>query len=272
MALAFHLMHRLIDGRVILGTPALRIDAYRRVVRIGRRFGLLFFHLGTDHIHAVVACAAAEVPRFAQAIESSITLGTRREVGFGRYHAKAVTDQGHLRTLVRYVLTQEQKHGTALDPRHLGSNGPDLVGGRIGGEVERHLFARYLPKMTPDRVQGLLFGEAVQVRLEDMGPAPAGLVGVELEELLRSAAAAALGRSTLGHRGLEKSARRALLEIVGQMELGQTVVPGRLLSSSRHALRRLRMSEIDVDVGRAVRWQIEFFVALAAAQRAARSR
>ncbi len=267
MALAFHFMHRLVDGRVILGTPALRTDAYRRVVRIGRRFGLLFFHLGTDHIHAVVACKAADVPRFAQAVECAITLGTRREVGFGRYHVKPVTDQGHLRTLVAYVLTQEQKHGTSLDPRHYGSNGPDLVGGRIGGEPERDLFARYLPKVSHDRVQELLFGRATRVRLEDMGPAPAGLVGVELEELLRGAAAAALGCSTLGRRGRANSARRVLLEIVGKMELGQTVEPRRLLKSSRHTLRRLRMCEVDVGVGRAVRWQIEFFVALAAAQR-----
>ena len=271
MALAFHFMHRLVDGRVILGTPALRADAYRRVRRIGTRYGLLFFHLGTDHIHAVVACEESDVPRFAQAIECSITRGTRREVGFGRYHAKVVADQGHLQTLVRYVLTQEQRHGTAMDPRHHGSNGPDLIGGRIGGEVQRELFARYLPKVTAEYVQALLFAGTPRVPLEELGPAPGGLVGAALEELLRLAAAAAIGCARLGRRGRARSARRVLLEIVEKMELGETVVPGRLLGSSRHALRRLRLCEIDLDVGRAVRWQIEFFAALATGEATRRS-
>lgn len=266
MALAHHLVLRLVDGRVVLATPEERCDGYHRMLRIGGRFGLLFFHLGTDHIHAVLACPEADVARFAHAIECSITRGTGRAVGFGHYYSKRVTDQGHLRSLAAYVLKQERKHGTTLDPRHLGSNGPDLVGGRLQGGAQRRLVRQMLPRLQPDAIERLLFGDAARVPLEDLSPAPAGLTGPGLERLLRAAAGAAIGRpAAFGSRGPAGAARRALLEIVDKTAVGETVDPARLLECSRSSVSRLRGRPVDVEVGRCVRWQVEFFVALAEA-------
>lgn len=265
MALGWHFVLRLVDGRVILGTPADRSDGYRRMLRIGERFGLLFFHLGVDHVHAVLACDAEQVPRFAQAVEASITLGTRREVGFGHYYVKPVSDQGHLRSLVRYVLGQERKHGTTLDPRHVGSNGPDLAGGRITGEPQRQLMARMLPRVGPETIEAILLDGLERRPLETLGAAPAGLTGEALERLLRDAALAAIGQpSWRGPRPGTGAARRALLEIVDKTELGLTVSPARLLQCRPTSLARLRARPVDLAVGACVRWQVEFYLALAA--------
>lgn len=268
MTLAFHFVLRLVDGRVILGKPRDRADAYRRMLRIGGRYGLLFFHLGVDHIHAVLACPREAVPRFAQAIESSIKQGTGREVGFGRYYVKPVADQGHLRALLAYVLQQEKKHGTALDPRHIGSNGPDLAGGRVTGARQRDLLALMLPRFRADVVERILLDGATRAPLEGLGPAPAGLTGEPLEELLRDAALSAIGETTwTGRRSAGAAARRALLEIVEKSELGTTVSRARLLECQPQSLARIRARPIDVEVGACVRWQIEFFVALATRER-----
>ena len=245
MALAWHFVLRLIDGRVVLPTPTDRADAYRRMLRIGGRFGLLVFHLGVDHIHAVLACSETDVPRFAHAIECSITLGTRREVGFGHYYVKPVSDQGHLRSLVGYVLRQERKHGTALDPRHVGSNGPDLAGGRITGARQRFLLGRMVPRLRPDTIEQLLLDGRPKRRLETLGPAPAGLTGEALERLLREAAISAIGQASwTGRTRGGPDARRALLEVVERSELGATVSVPRLLGCSPQSLARAESQRV----------------------------
>ncbi len=256
--IAFHIMFALLDRRVIFRTPAERAEGVRRLIRIGSKFGLLLFHLGSDHVHVVVCCSPAELPRFAHAIECSWTHLLGDGPGFAHYHAKAVTDQGHLERLVRYVFLQDEHHEQALDPFHLGSNAPELCGGRLDPSGLGARFARLLPRMGPRNIEKMLLGEPLRPPAM-LGPAPAGLTGEALERQLRSAAAAAVGEVDLRRRAAHVAeARAALLRVCEQTDLGRTVDLARLLRCRPKHLPHLRRREVSVEVTRAVRWQVSF--------------
>jgi len=256
--IAFHVMHSLIDRRVIFPTPEARADAYRRAHRLGAEFGLGWFHLGTDHVHVVLFCTPERVHRWANSIESSWKQGCGLPVGFARYHAKPVVDQGHLRTLIRYVFAQEQHHGSTLDLDHLGSTAPDLCGGRLLGALAARTTRLHLPRLRPERIESILLSGGRLRSIKEFGPAPAGLVEEPLERVLRDAAAAALGRATLPRSGnLGAQARRALLELAAG-PLGTTIEPTRLLGVGRSSLFRLRSLPMDPTIFAAVRWQVAF--------------
>ncbi len=264
--IAFHVMFALLDRRVIFRTPAERLEGARRLIGIGSKFGLLFFHLGSDHVHVVVCCSPAEVPRFAHAIECSWTHLLGDGPGFAHYHAKPVTDQGHLVTLVRYVFQQDEHHEQALDPFHLGSNAPELCGGRLDRGGLRARFARVLPSMGPHRIERLLLGEPLRSPAK-LGAAPAGLSGEALERHLRAAAAAAVGAADLtGTARPVADARAALLRLCTETALGRTVELPRLLRCRAKYLPPLGRRVVPPEVARAVGWQVAFRLQKIAAQ------
>ncbi len=257
--IAFHVMHSLRGRRVVFPTLAQRADAYRRAQRIGVDFGLAWFNLGSDHIHSVVLCSRRRAARWANSIESSWKQGVGLEANFAPYHAKAVTDQGHLEKLFDYVIDQSRRHGFTLDPDHLGSTGPDLCGGRLVGAAATRLARQHLPRLRRLQVERLLLGGHRVRTLQELGAAPAGLAGEPLEEVLRSAAAAAIGSVDLpGRTDLGKLARRALLDVATESPLRETVRAGRLLQLSRSAVDRLRRRPVDARALHAVRWQVAF--------------
>lgn len=256
--IAFHIMFALAGRRVIFRTPAERALAYRRLLRIGRNFGLLFFHLGSDHIHVVAACSPSELPRFAHAIECSWKFVVGDGPGFAHYHAKPVNDQGHLETLVRYIFQQDEHHSQQLDPFHVGSNAPDLCGGRLGSEPVSDRFRRYLPSIGRPAIERILVGGRVR-SVDSFGAAPVGRAERDLERLLRGAAASAVGQADLSGKARPLArARVALLRICDQTPLGRTVVEHRLLDCHPKHVAALRRREASPAVERAVRWQIAF--------------
>ena len=262
MTIAWHTMHATRDRRVIFKTPTVRADAAWRVRRIGRKYGLLVFHLGTDHIHTVVTCSAQELPGFAQALEVSLTRGCGLDPGFGRYHAKPINDQGHLETTYSYVLRQELHHGTALDPGHIGSNGPDLVGWRLAGQSERELHRRFAPRLRESDLRRILLAGRPRVPLEVLGGAPHGLHGVALETVVKRGAAQALGLVRFGGQsGAMMRVRRALLEILEPLSLAETIDLSRLFGGARR-IARLRQRRLIPTVAASVRDMLMFQLAL----------
>jgi hypothetical protein len=263
MPIAWQTMHATVDRRVIFKNPAVRADAAWRVRRIGRKYGLLVFHLGTDHIHTVVTCTRAEVPKYAHALECSLTKGCGLAPGFARYHPRAIADQGHLERIYDYVLGQERHHRTELDLEHIGSNGPDLLGWRLCGAPERRRLRSFAPRIRTIQIERLLLRGRRRLSIEQMGAAPHGLHGAELERLLSRAAASALGRSSLrGQTVAVLKARRALLEILRTADLQDAIELTRLFGGQRR-LARLASREVDPEVAGAVRRMIEFHVAIA---------
>jgi len=256
--IAFHIMFALVDRRVIFRTPAERVAAYNRLMRIAAPFGLLLVHLGSDHVHVVVACSPADVPRFAHAIECSWTHLLGDGPGFARYHAKAVMDQGHLRTLVRYILRQDEHHAQSLDPFHLGSNAPDLCGGRAGRGDLRARFAQFLPSIGRREIERIVLGETVRP-VRKFGPAPSGLTGESLERHLRGAAASAVGMWDLvGKRRPVAEARAALLRLCRETELGRTVEHARVLRCHPNYVATVARRTPSRDINDAVSWQVAF--------------
>ena len=263
MAIAWQTMHATVDRRVIFKDPAARADAAWRVRRIGRKYGLLVFHLGTDHIHTVVTCSRVEVSKYAHALECSLTKGCGLDPGFARYHPKAISDQGHLERMYEYVLGQERHHRTELDPEHLGSNGPDLLGWRLCGAPERRLLRSFAPRIRKNQIERVLLRGRKWLSIETMGAAPHGLHGRKLERLLSRAAASTLGLSSLQGQTLPVlKVRRALLEILRTGDLQDTIELPRLFGNQRR-LVRLAAREVEPEVAGAVRRMIEFHVAMA---------
>jgi len=256
--IAFHVMHALQGRPVIFTDLSQRADGYQRALRIGRRFGLLVFALGSDHAHSVVLCAPNQVGRWAHDVECAWQLGSGLAQPFGRYHAKPVLDQGHLRSLVRYVLRQDEHHAQLVDPFHVGTNGPDLCRGRLSGGGTREVLARALPRLAPSQIEGWML-DGPRRGLAELGVAPAGHVAGELEARLVAAAASGIGRRGLERRdALSGKARRALLQIVESSPLGATVVPERMLGCGKDRVWRIRAQPVDPAVERVVRWQVEF--------------
>lgn len=265
MAIGWQTMHSLVDRRVILSTPARRADAYHRIRRIGSRFGLLVFNLGTDHMHSLVTCEEEDLPRYAQALEASLALRFRLRPGFSRYHRKQISDQGHLETSIRYVLGQEQHHGTAMDVRHLGSNGPDLIGKRLTGARERALLKQLAPRVRESDIERILLRGRPRIGLDALGPTPHGLYGRDLEALLREAAGAAIGQPDLRRNCWgTPAARRALLAVIESTDLAATIRPEAALGLTTGGVRKLRRVPVDRRVAGIVRWQVEFCLAFKA--------
>ena len=57
MAIAHHLMLRLVDSRVIAPTEASRLELARSVLTIGRDYDLLAFGAADTHAHLEAACS-----------------------------------------------------------------------------------------------------------------------------------------------------------------------------------------------------------------------
>lgn len=260
MPIAFHTMHTLRDRRVIFTTPEARALAYRAAVRIGARFGLGWFHLGVDHIHAVLFCSREDVGRWAQAIESSWTQLIPLEVGFAPYHCKPVTDQGHLTTLLRYVLQQEQRHHTHLDPLHIGSNGPDLAGGRVPPSPQAELVRRYLPRVRARDIDRMLLGSD-RLPLSSVASELATLAPAGIHALLRGAAGRAVGRHDLPgicRTPTDSAIVRALADLCARPDLASLIDASAVLGRSSRSIRRLRSQPAPPAATAALEWQITF--------------
>ena len=263
---ATHINFSLRNRPVIATTDDQHLECGVRIQRVGIPWDLLACGVSGDHGHIVALCPFEDAGRLAQAIETSLTQTLGFKPGFSRYYAKPVTDQLHLETLVRYVLRQQEHHGVHKDPDFFGCNGPELIGGRMlrlrrGGLVvppARDLFRRHL-RIDDAELETIMLGGKKRRPLSKLGAAPGGLAGVELERVLVRAAAAAIGRAKLEGRvaGLA-DARAAVLRLVEANPLGESVRPARMLGVSERAVRKLRRKEVRVDVGRAVRWQLEF--------------
>lgn len=267
MALGSHWNSSRRGRPVIAGSDAELLEANIRMQRIGQRSRLVVSCIGHDHIHVAALCGPGEVGRMVQSVESSITQVNGLDPGFAPFYEKAIEDQRHLEMVARYILRHSKKEARPHDPDHLGNNGPELIGGRLlrlrrGGLIippSREVAARFLPKITDEEIEKMLVGGRKRIELDTFGSAPAGLAGVELEEVLMGAAAAAIGLLDLDRRRAGVAdARAALLQLVETSPFIGSIRPVRMLGLDLSTLRRLRTREVWGPLAYAVRWQVEF--------------
>ncbi|MBN1335216.1 MAG: hypothetical protein JXB39_04590, partial [Deltaproteobacteria bacterium] len=154
--IAWHLMFRLVDQRVIAPSTAERRTLARTVYESCAAGGLLAFRGSDTHLHAVVLCdrvmAGAIARNLAIRLRWALDLDTR----FDATRFQPVQDQRHLSNAVEYVLRQDVRHGFENDRLHDASLLPDLLGLRLlGPEVVRR-FREHLPRLGRSSLLGFL--------------------------------------------------------------------------------------------------------------------
>jgi hypothetical protein len=157
-----------------------------------------------------------------------------------------VETQSHLESAFDYILRQDEHHGFENDPCHDASVLPDLLGLRVlGGDVAARA-REHVPRA--DRRRWL-----AHLGVTTLDAGTDATLAVE-------AAAAAVGRADVGGKDrVAVAARRAILEIVGDVP----ALRG-LLGVGRSSLSRLRAQAPDSALVQAIRLQIGFREALRA--------
>ena len=133
VAIAFHITMRLATSRGIARSPAdLRLGSWT-VIRQGRKRGLLAFRFADTHLHVIVVGSRELAGKVAFYTEASLRKRLGILVPFERARIRPIDDERHLVNALRYVLLQEDHHGTAFDVAHDGSSLPELIGMRADG-------------------------------------------------------------------------------------------------------------------------------------------
>lgn len=237
MSLAWQIVLRAADSRVLAPSIGERRVLARTVLRIGMPRGLLAFGAADTHLHVLVLGDRATAGRTAQAIGAALTWGKGREVGSSPAAVSEVRDQWHLESTFHYVLGQGMHHGVGTDPLLEATSLPDLLGLRViaPGLISR--VREILPRTSRERLLGHL-------GVAELGPA------VDLPLLLESAAAVVCLPDLNGCGRDAIAARRAALHVAGP-HFGRD-----LLGESERTERRLRSGTVDPTLLSAVKLQM----------------
>jgi hypothetical protein len=151
--LGYHIRTHLADGSVIARDARERRIVAQVVLDQGRDAGLHTFSLPDAHLHLGADCAACEPGELSRRIAISLKKRLDLRSRFEMYPLIMIRDQDHLEKVVRYILTQHDRHGVLVDPFRESTNLPDLLGLRvIGGDYTQLNLRRLLPRLTRDRV------------------------------------------------------------------------------------------------------------------------
>jgi hypothetical protein len=239
VALAWHIVMRVRDNRVLATRRPLRLHLLRTVARFAGDHELLAAGLADTHLHLVCIDDRARLGRMVQRIGSSLQQTRKFGVAIGPLHPTEVRDQRHLQRAVRYILRQPAQHGIDV-PDDESSNLPDLLG-------ERVLFAESLPAVRrhlPRLDLRSLAAPSASAPLED-----------SLDwRRLPDAAAAAVGRPDLRGRGADLRLARAAMVAVAPPAGPERRLA--LRSLPRETCRRLRALPTSPALRRAVLAQL----------------
>jgi hypothetical protein len=242
LAIAFHVTMRLANAGAIARTKgALRL-ASEIVLRCGKYRGLVAHRVADTHLHAVLVGTREQAGLFARCVEGALRKRLRLVVPFERCRIWPIHDERHLLHALRYVLRQEDRHGTAFDEAHDGSSLPDLIGLRFGADWLWPRLHAVLPRLT-------------QMQLREWVELPA-LDGGEVDlRLLGDASAAAWGVGSL--RGASKrhaSARRAAVHLLDR--IAPRAGAASLLGLPSRSVVRYRSEPFDAAAVRVVERQL----------------
>jgi hypothetical protein len=250
--LAWHLILRLVDDRVLATSTAARRGLARIVIRIAGPHGLLAFGAADTHLHVVVLARRDDAGEVARRLELALGNSLHPGVGFERARLRPIRDQRHLQSAFLYVLRQEEQHGIGADPFHEASALPELLALRVGGEALRRRVIEHLPRVR----RGAL--------LDALGRPALDQEPVQLDGDLREAGAAAFGLASLDVPGRAAvAARRGVVHAVGG-GLSAATLAGRLGVGLR-TVERMRSSKPDSFAVAAVRGQLRLRAARHAA-------
>lgn len=256
-ALAYHVTMRLSDGRGIARNAATLRLAARLFVRHGMQRGLVAFRIADTHAHVLAASDRRTAGQLALYVESALRQALRLPAPFEPAHVRPISDSRHLGSAFRYVLRQEEHHGTQFDPAHDGSILPDLLGMRFIGAA---------PLLS--RVRALLprYTRSELVRAAGMVSFDADSAPVELA-LVPDAAAASLGLGSIhGGSAAHHRARLAAVHLLGSALSAARAA--QLLGLSERSVERLRARAPECALLEAARLQLRWRSARLTRQRA----
>ncbi len=241
LELAWHLMLRTDDDRVIAPGPAERRLLARTVYRVADGAGLLAFGAADNHLHLVVLCSREQAGRLAQQLAVALRGQLRIPVSFFPARIREVRDQHHLRSVFHYVLGQRNHHGVRSDPFLDASSLPELLGARTLRTASMGLARELLPREGRGQLVRHLAIPALEPCCELVQPV--------------DAVAGALGLGDLDqHRELGLLGRAAVVELcspqLGNSELSE------LLGRSANTICRLRHLDVPPRLLHAARLQL----------------
>lgn len=219
---------------------------------LGRIFPkrLVVFAVVDDHVHLVVFATPEEVGLLARDLVFGLT--PLASVALEQPHIAPVTDDRHMRSLVRYSLEQFVHHGIGEHPAiSSGSCYPEMVGARTIHGLELQL-ERAFPR------EGTRPDPAPIVGLPSAPLAPASLLAVRRLGAYRLGIAAAFAAGTGGLPGLDPvnvAARRAAAHLGMEAEIDN----GELafaLGMDRNTVRRLQSRAADPALVLAIRTRL----------------
>lgn len=243
--LASHAVIRLESSAVLAPGWVEQVAAARSVIRTCRGAGVAAWRLADTHGHFVVLGDRAHAGQVIRRVQ----LGLQRTLGFGEGFEPArlrpVLDQRHLRNAVGYTLRQAEHHGTQdLDPWHVASSLPDLLGLRWAGWVHP---AGRLPRLDSGALRGLT------------GWSGALWQGLDADDLhvLPAAAAAAVGQPDLRGRDTARALAKRAAAHLAHPVLGGAAT-GALLGVSASQVRRMQHQSCPPQLARAVLAQVSW--------------
>jgi hypothetical protein len=240
--LGYHVRLRPKEHLLIAHTPEERRIAAEVVLEQGRPARLVAFALPDSHLHALAICSRAEAGRLAQRIGSSLTQRLGLECGFEQYAPKPIQNLGHLGNTVRYILTQDARHGAGADPFREACNLPDLLGLRPLGAYTAANLRICMPRLKRE------------VLLEWLGAPNLEPRDQPLDGIAAAALRAAALVSPEGISPRVVAARRAAAVVIGRQTNLETL--GRLLGISSSSAFRLRSQAADPALVTAIRLQL----------------
>lgn len=244
--LGFHITLRPSDdGGVARHAADLRVAARVLHQQLASR-GLFAFRVADTHVHVLLLGDRRTAGRLAQRAQVALSWRLRLQARFEPARFKPIVDTRHLANALRYVLRQEARHGTDLDPAHDGSSLPDLLGLRVLGDEMLRRVRLFLPRLSFEELWSWL-----DVTHEELAPDSAHLV---------EAAAAALALPDI--YGASRPACAARAAAVRALSLPSAAL-ARLLHVDPRSVRRLQARPVPPELSRAVAMQLRLRTALA---------
>lgn len=242
-AVGYHITMRLEEDWGVARTPEALRHVSCMMVRHGEKRGLLAHRVADTHLHVLLQCDRVKAGQFAHAIESALRQTLQLPVSFERARIRPLRSPRHLANALRYVLRQEEHHGTRFDPAHEGSSVQDLLGMRVlwrDGSTRR--LTSLLPRLQRAEVLSWIDAEALDSVIPDTRLAP-------------EAALAALGLSSfVGQSPPHVAARRLLVHNSPNISALATILP----DCSPRALRYLRATPVKPVHAKAMAMQLRY--------------
>lgn len=245
--LAWQLVLRLEDDRVLAPSRAARRKLARVMARLGDAFGVYVWCAADNHLHVGLFATLRQVREFARRLMITLANTFRHGSRFRRPRITPIHDQSHARNVLLYTLGQSAHHGAAQDPWHEANAIHDLVGSRVGAPWIVNRVREFLPRVT----------RADMLRAVGL-PAFEEVAGLDAD-----AAAAAFGLPDVAGKGRSALAARAAAVHAAPPDCPTSDI-ARELGISPRAVQRMRKVKVPPAHLRAIRRQLGLRAALAA--------